>query len=175
VKFSATCVACGNYSGASAVASQIEIRNNTAALTADIVSAFVTSNSVEAADLPGLIFLVHQTFVGLLSPAPPEAAKPIPAVPVKKSITPDHILSLEDGKPYKSLKRHLSSRGLTPAEYRAKWGLPSNYPMVSPNYAKARSELAKSLGLGQQRRKRAEHSLTKQLRSKVSRPRRETA
>jgi predicted transcriptional regulator len=130
---------------------------------------------VAAADLPGLIASVHGAFGALLSPPPPKAEKPIPAFPVKKSITPDHIISLEDGKPYKSLKRHLSGRGLTPAEYRAKWGLPSDYPMVSPNYAKARSELAKSLGLGQQRRKRAEHSPMKQLRPKASRRRRETA
>ena len=151
------------------------VQNNAAALTTEMVSAFVASNSVAPADLPRLIFSVHETVVGLLSPAPPKAAKPVPPVPVKKSITPDHIISLEDGKPYKSLKRHLSGRGLTPAEYRAKWGLPSDYPMVSPNYAKARSELAKSLGLGQQRRKRAEHSPTEQLRPKGSRRRRETA
>ena len=151
------------------MATQFYVRNNTAALTTEMVSAFVASNSVAPADLPGLIFSVHETFVGLLSPSPPKAATPVPAVPIKKSITPDHIISLEDGKPYKSLKRHLSGRGLTPAEYRAKWGLPSDYPMVSPNYAKARSEVAKSLGLGQQRRKRAEHSPTEQLRPKESR------
>lgn len=72
----------------------------------------------------------------------------IPAVPVKKSVTPDHIISLEDGRPYKSLKRHLKGRGMTPADYRAKWGLAADYPMVAPNYAKARSELARSFGLG---------------------------
>jgi predicted transcriptional regulator len=125
-------------------------------LTSDVVAAYVANNSVAAADLAQLISSVHQTFSALLSPQPPEAEKPIPPVPIKKSITPDHLISLEDGKPYKSLKRHLTGRGLSPDEYRSKWGLPSDYPMVSPNYAKARSELAKSLGLGQQRRKRVE-------------------
>jgi len=81
---------------------------------------------------------------------------PSPAVPVKKSITPDHLISLEDGKRYKSLRRHLSTRGLTPEQYREKWGLPRDYPMVAPNYSKQRSELAKSAGLGQMRRKAAE-------------------
>jgi predicted transcriptional regulator len=130
--------------------------NSRIALTTDVVAAYVANNSVAARDLPQLIASVHQTFGALLSPPPPEAEKPIPRVPIKKSITPDHLISLEDGKPYKTLKRHLTRRGLTPAEYRTKWGLPPDYPMVAPNYAKQRSELAKSLGLGQQRRKRAE-------------------
>jgi predicted transcriptional regulator len=78
-----------------------------------------------------------------------------PPVPIRKSVTPDHIISLEDGKAYKSLKRHLTTRGLTPVEYRQKWGLPSDYPMVAPNYAAQRSELAKATGLGQQRRRAA--------------------
>ena len=125
-------------------------------LTTDVVAAYVANNSVAAADLAQLITSVHQTFSALLSPPPPEAEKPIPRVPIRKSITPDYLISLEDGKPYKSLKRHLTGRGLTPAEYRTKWGLPPDYPMVAPNYAKQRSELAKSLGLGQIRRKRAE-------------------
>jgi predicted transcriptional regulator len=86
----------------------------------------------------------------------PEPEKPTPLMPIKKTITPDHLVSLEDGRRYKSLKRHLSGRGLTPADYRDKWGLPKDYPMVAPNYAKQRSELAKALGLGQQRRKKVE-------------------
>jgi predicted transcriptional regulator len=85
-------------------------------------------------------------------PAPaPEAEKPVPAVAIKKSVTPDYIISLEDGRQYKSLKRHLSGRGLTPAEYRTKWGLPHDYPMVAPNYAAQRSEMAKAIGLGRKR------------------------
>jgi predicted transcriptional regulator len=125
-------------------------------LTTDVVTAYVANNSVAARDLPQLLASVHQTFSALLSPAPPEAEKPTPAVPIRKSITPDYLISLEDGKPYKSMKRHLGRHGLTPAEYRTKWGLPPDYPMVAPNYAKQRSELAKALGLGQQRRKRAD-------------------
>jgi len=128
------------------------------ALTADVVAAYVANNSVAAGDLPQLIASVHQTFSALLSPPPPEAEKPIPAVPIRKSITPDYLISLEDGKSYKSMKRHLGRLGLTPAEYRTKWGLPHDYPMVAPNYAKQRSELAKALGLGQQRRKPPEPS-----------------
>ncbi len=85
-----------------------------------------------------------------------EEAKPTPAVSVKKSITPDYIISLEDGKPYKSMKRHLGTLGLTPEAYREKWGLPRDYPMVAPNYAAKRSEMAKSMGLGQQRSKAAQ-------------------
>jgi predicted transcriptional regulator len=85
----------------------------------------------------------------------PEAERPVPPVPIKKTVTPDHIVSLEDGRPYKSLKRHLSGRGLTPEHYRQKWGLPSDYPMVAANYAAQRSELAKSIGLGRSRQKPA--------------------
>ena len=118
------------------------------ALTADVVAAYVANNSVAAGDLPQLIASVHQTFSALLSPPPPEAEKPIPAVPIRKSITPDYLISLEDGKSYKSMKRHLTSRGITPQQYREKWGLPRDFPMVSPNYAAARSELALKSGLG---------------------------
>lgn len=121
-------------------------------LTADVVAAYISNNSISATDLPGLIASVHAAITGLSAPAPgPEAEKPVPAVPIKKSITPDYIISLEDGKRYKSLKRHLGGRGLTPADYRAKWGLPNDYPMVAPNYAAQRSELAKSMGLGRKR------------------------
>jgi predicted transcriptional regulator len=123
-----------------------------AELTSRIVSAYVGSNSVNAAALPELISSVHDSLTAIVSPpAAPEAVRPTPPVPVKKSITPDYLISLEDGQPYKSLKRHLTSRGLTPAEYRDKWGLPSDYPMVAPNYAKQRSELAKTMGLGRKR------------------------
>lgn len=125
-------------------------------LTADIVSAYVSHNPVPSADLPGLIAEVHGALAGLAGPAeepPPEPPKP--AVPVKRSVTPDYIICLEDGKQFKSLKRHLRRQyDMTPEEYREKWGLPADYPMVAPNYARARSELAKEMGLGQQRRKR---------------------
>jgi predicted transcriptional regulator len=118
-------------------------------LAADIVAAFVSNNSVSAADLPGLIASIHSAITALSASAPArEVEKPIPPVSIKKSITPDYLISLEDGKRYKSLKRHLGGRGLTPAEYRTKWGLPHDYPMVAPNYSAQRSEMAKSLGLG---------------------------
>jgi predicted transcriptional regulator len=130
--------------------------NISVALTAAIVSAYVGNNAITQFDLPGLITSVFASVDSLGSAPPAEPAKPTPHVPIKKTVTPDHIISLEDGKPYKSLKRHLGRHGLTPVEYRAKWGLPHDYPMVAPNYAKQRSELARSLGLGQIRRKRAE-------------------
>ena len=120
-------------------------------LTSQIVSAFVSKNSVQASDLPALITSVYQS---LKSVGQPQASAEVPtelkpAVPVKKSVTPDYIVCLEDGKRCKMLKRHLmSSFGLTPDEYRTKWGLPSDYPMVAPNYAKSRSDLAVKLGLG---------------------------
>jgi predicted transcriptional regulator len=125
-------------------------------LAADIVSAYVSNNSVPTGDLPGLISEVHTALmkvgVGAIE-LPTEAPKP--AVPVKKSVTPDYIVCLEDGKKFKSLKRHLRTQyNMTPEQYREKWTLPIDYPMVAPNYAKARSELAKEMGLGQQRRKR---------------------
>ncbi len=128
-------------------------------LAADIVAAFVSNNSVPVTELPALIGSVHSALQNVGHPAPAQAAeKPMPAVPVKKSVTPDALISLEDGKPYKSLKRHLTGRGLTPAQYRQKWGLPQDYPMVAPNYAAKRSELARQSGLGQQRRKAAAKS-----------------
>ena len=128
-------------------------------LAADIVSAFVSNNSVPATDLPALISSVHSALQNVGNPAQtPPTEKPTPAVPVKRSITPDAIISLEDGKPYKSLKRHLTGRGLTPAQYREKWGLPRDYPMVAPNYAAKRSGIAKQSGFGQQRRKGATES-----------------
>jgi predicted transcriptional regulator len=126
-------------------------------LAADIVSAFVSNNSVPAADLPGLIGTVHAALQNVGQPTPKqEEAKSTPAVSIKKSVTPDHLISLEDGKQYKSLKRHLGKLGLTPEAYREKWGLPRDYPMVAPNYAAKRSELAKRAGLGQMRSKAAQ-------------------
>jgi len=134
---------------------QSDISQSFAEMTSDLVAAYVAHNPLPLDQLPILIQSVHSTLSGLNSPAKPEAEKPVPAVPIKKSVTPDYIISLEDGRKFKSMKRHLGGLGMTPAEYRTKWGLPSNYPMVAPNYAAQRSELAKSLGLGQQRPKRA--------------------
>jgi predicted transcriptional regulator len=120
-----------------------------ASITADIVSSYVANNSVHRAELPNVIASVHAALQGLVAPKPAEPAKPQPPVSIRKSITPDFLISLEDGKKYKSLKRHLGGRGLTPNQYRAKWELPADYPMVAPNYALQRSELARSSGLGQ--------------------------
>lgn len=120
-------------------------------LTADIAAAYLSANTVPAADLPSLIQTIHQALAGVTSGAPAPASEPQkPAVTVKKSITPDYLISLEDGKKYKSLKRHLRTKyNMTPDDYRSKWGLPKDYPMVAPNYAAARSEMARSMGLGQ--------------------------
>jgi predicted transcriptional regulator len=126
-------------------------------MTAEIVTAYVAANEVAAADLPSVIASVHQALAGVTSPAAqPEAeTPPEPAVPIKRSVNPDYIVCLEDGRKFKSLKRHLRTKyGMAPDDYRAKWGLPSDYPMVAPNYAKARSELAKQMGLGQGGRRR---------------------
>jgi predicted transcriptional regulator len=125
-------------------------------LTAGIVSAFVSNNSVSAGDIPALINQVHTALLRVSSSAKDVSAEPLkPAVSVKKSITPDYIICLEDGKKFKSLKRHLRTQyNVTPEQYREKWGLPADYPMVAPNYAAARSKLAKDMGLGQQRRRR---------------------
>lgn len=126
-------------------------------LAADIVSAYVTRNSVPVAELPNLITSVHASLSGLGQPAatPTEDHKVTPGQ-IRKSVTPDAIISFIDGTSYKSLKRHLTSNGLTPDEYRQKYGLPRDYPMVAASYTARRSELAKSLGLGQIRRDRAE-------------------
>nr|WP_246102725.1 MucR family transcriptional regulator [Methylobacterium terricola] len=121
-------------------------------LAADIVAAYVSKNSVPVTELPNLIASVHTSLTNLGQPASVEPEKLTPPVPIKKTVTPDYIISLEDGKQYKSLKRHLSTRGLTPEDYRRKWGLPHDYPMVAANYAAQRSELAKSSGLGRPRR-----------------------
>ena len=130
---------------------QMEDKTQLVELTADIAAAYLSANTVPAAELPGLIQTIHNALSGVTSGAPAPAAEPAkPAVPVKKSITPDYLISLEDGKKYKSLKRHLRTKySMTPEDYRTKWGLPKDYPMVAPNYAKARSEMARSMGLGQ--------------------------
>ena len=120
-------------------------------MTAEIVAAYVENNTVPTGDLPGLIQSVHRALAGVSNGAEAVEATPKePAVPVKRSITPDHLVCLEDGRKFKSLKRHLRTKyNMSPEDYRAKWGLPKDYPMVAPNYAKARSELAKQMGLGQ--------------------------
>ena len=119
-------------------------------MTTELVSAYVAKNSVPAADLPALIVSIHAALDGLGRPAPVEIApEPLkPAVPVKRSVTDDYIISLEDGRKLKSMKRYLAGLGMTPAQYREKWNLPHDYPMVAPSYAAKRSELARSLGLG---------------------------
>ena len=124
-------------------------------LAAQIVSAHVANNTVPAEDLPALIRSVYTTLAHAGTRVL-ETEKPQPAVPVKKSVFADHIVCLEDGKKLKMLKRHLKTAyNMTPEQYRERWGLPPDYPMVAPNYAKARSNLAKQMGLGQQRRRRA--------------------
>jgi len=125
-------------------------------LTAEIVSAYVSNNSVPAGDLSSLINQVHAALTRVSSGQNDLPSEPLkPAVPVKKSITQDHIVCLEDGKKFKSLKRHLRTQyKMTPEQYREKWGLGPDYPMVAPSYAAERSQLAKQMGLGQQRRRR---------------------
>jgi len=117
-------------------------------LTAQIVSAHVSNNSVTPDALPALIQDVYRTLAGV-GKEPSQPDKPQPAVPVKKSVFPDHIVCLEDGKKLKMLKRHLKTAyNMSPEQYRERWGLPSDYPMVAPNYARHRSSLAKKIGLG---------------------------
>lgn len=125
-------------------------------LTADIVAAYVSNNPVPAAELAGLIGSIHgaltQVATGRAAPQPAVQETLQPAVPIKKSIQPDYLVCLEDGRTFKSLKRHLRAKyNLSPEQYRAKWGLSPDYPMVAPSYAKARSDLAKAIGLGQPR------------------------
>jgi predicted transcriptional regulator len=120
-------------------------------MTAEIVASYVENNTVSAADLPGLIQSVHRAITSISGGVETvEVAPKEPAVPVRRSITPDHLVCLEDGRKFKSLKRHLRTKyNMSPEDYRAKWGLAKDYPMVAPNYAKARSDLAKQMGLGQ--------------------------
>lgn len=119
-------------------------------LAAMVVSAYVRFNRLPQGELSALIEKTHSALVALGSgPVAPEPVKPVPAVPIKNSVTPDVIYSLEDGRPFKSLKRHLrTAYDMSPDEYREKWDLPRDYPMVAPNYAEARSRMAKSIGLG---------------------------
>jgi predicted transcriptional regulator len=125
-------------------------------LTAEIVSAYVSNNTVAATEISLLISQVHSALLRVSNGQGETSGEPIkPAIAVKKSITPDYIICLEDGKKFKSLKRHLRTQyNMTPEHYREKWGLPPDYPMVAPNYAEARSQLAKQMGLGQQRKRR---------------------
>jgi predicted transcriptional regulator len=119
-------------------------------LTAIIVSAYVEKNRVASSELPALIALVHAALGGASQPEvlQPSGPEKVTAAQVRKSITPEGLISFEDNRRYQSLKRHLSTKGLTPAQYREKWGLPADYPMVAPAYAAKRSELARSIGLG---------------------------
>lgn len=124
--------------------------------TAEIVAAYVGKNTVPQAELPKLIADVYRSLQAALAgeAAKDEAAEPRPAVTIRKSVTPDFIICLEDGKKFKSLKRHLRSHyDLSPEQYREKWNLPADYPMVAPNYAQARSSLAKRMGLGQRNKR----------------------
>ena len=121
--------------------------------TAEIVEAYLARNKLPPAGVPGLIAAVHGSLLALGRSAPRDRP-PVPPVPIRKTVTPDYLVSLEDGRHYRTLRRHLSSRGLTPEAYRARWGLPIDYPMVAETYRARRSELARELGLGQSRGKR---------------------
>ena len=128
-----------------------------AEMTSEVVAAYVVQNHIQPRELPSLIASVHAAFGGLGQPEVQavEPEKLVPPVSIKKSLTDDYLVSMEDGKRYQSLKRHLSTRGLTPADYRAKWGLPQDYPMVAPAFAAKRSEIAKTIGLGRKRQESA--------------------
>ena len=134
-----------------------EKSSNYIELTADIVSAYVSNNSVPASDISALISQVHSALLRVSNGQGEVVSETLkPAVAVKKSITPEYLICLEDGKKFKSLKRHLRTQyNMTPEHYREKWGLAPDYPMVAPKYAEARSQLAKQMGLGQQRRRRS--------------------
>jgi predicted transcriptional regulator len=146
--------------------------------TVDLAKAFVANNSVPAAELPTLLTSIQTTLCGMgsggggmsttaMSASGGEQTTRATPSQIRKSITPDHLISFEDGKPYKSLKRHLGTRGLTHAQYREKWGLPSTYPTTAPNYSKARSELAKKMGLGNARRGQTTASTTTEQQTKT--------
>lgn len=124
-------------------------------LVADLVAAYVSNNSIPGSELPALIANVHAALTGLTGSAPVETISTEKLTPaqIRKSITPDGLISFEDGKAYKTLRRHLTTRGLSPETYRAKWGLSADYPMVSAAYSAQRSELARTLGLGRKRPK----------------------
>ena len=127
---------------------------NSVELAAEVVAAFISNNPLPRGELPALIQAVHSAVERLgkgPESAPPQVEMKSPAVPIRKSVTPDYLICLEDGKQFKSLRRHLTRLGLTPEQYREKWKLPSDYPMVAPNYAAQRSALAKQIGFGQRR------------------------
>ncbi|KMO36597.1 MucR family transcriptional regulator [Methylobacterium variabile] len=123
-------------------------------LAASIVSAYVSHNNIPPGEMTSLLQRVYDQLRTLEQPAASIPEPPAPPVPIKKTVTPDYIISLEDGRPYRTLKRHLAGRGLTPEAYRSKWGLPYDYPMVAASYAAQRSDLAKAAGLGRSRLKR---------------------
>ena len=123
--------------------------------TTEIVAAYVGNNTVEAGDIAGIIQTVHGCLATLATGLATAQQILVPAVPIKKSVTANYVVCLEDGKRQKTLRRHLATaHGLTPAEYRKKWGLPADHPIVAPNYAKQRSEMAKKIGLGKMRQAR---------------------
>jgi predicted transcriptional regulator len=131
-------------------------KSNPVEWAAEIVAAFISYNPLPKSELPVLIEAVHSAVERLengLEGAPPRIEAKAPAVPIRRSITPDFLICLEDGKRFKTMRRHLAGLGLTPAQYREKWNLPSDYPMTAPNYAAQRSAIAKTLGLGQLKRK----------------------
>jgi predicted transcriptional regulator len=130
-------------------------RSRVVSLTVEVVAAFVENNSLPVAELPVLIQSVHETLTRVSTVGPPESEAKQPAVPIRKSITPEYIICLEDGLKFRSLKRHIGTLGMTPDQYREKWGLPADYPMAAPAYAAKRSALAKGMGLGLQNRKSA--------------------
>jgi predicted transcriptional regulator len=128
--------------------------NELLTMTANVVAAYVSNNTVTEGDLSKVIRGVYDTLASVGSPGEPVMERPAPAVPIKKSVTPDYVICLEDGKKLKMLKRHLkTSYDLTPDQYRERWGLPADYPMVAPNYAKQRSRLARKIGLGTKARR----------------------
>lgn len=140
--------------------------------TASVVAAFAANQKISPGDLPALITTVHKTLLALQTP---QASEPEPikltAAQIRKSVTPDALISFEDGKPYKTLKRHLTTRGLTLAEYKTKWGLPTDYPTTAPSYSARRSEMAKSLGLGSGGRKSAKRATKETSSSAIKKPR----
>jgi predicted transcriptional regulator len=147
-------------------------------VAAEIVAAFVSNNSVPSSELPALFETVHATVKRLAeggAVAPAAIESPAPAVSIRKSITPDYLICLDDGLKFKALRRHLSTLGMTPEQYRAKWSLPFDYPMVAPNYAAQRSALAKAIGLGQLRKKTRAAPPASAGKNKEGRPRKATA
>lgn len=145
-------------------------------LTTEIVAAFISNNAVPTSELPSIIESVHAAIC--LAAGHVEASvanQPMPAIPVRKSITPDYLICLDDGKQFKSLRRHLALLGMTPEQYRTKWQLPPTYPMVAANYAAKRSELAKSIGLGQGRQAPSAAAPPSSQRRKPGRPRKSVA